>query len=97
MSNEIQEKELVAEDTRKEIDVARVGYRPCGTYNAVLFFCVRDIAGIDPMYQYSLGWFIGLFVRAIQSSAKTENLTVRLPPVALWSCRLRLDLHDLIR
>ncbi len=23
-------------------------------------------AGVDPMYQYSLGWFISLFIRSIQ-------------------------------
>jgi len=22
----------------------------------VLFFCIRDMANIDPMYQYSLSW-----------------------------------------
>jgi dynein heavy chain len=76
VSNEIQEKEVVAEQTRCEIEAARVGYRPCGAYNAVLFFCVRDMAGIDPMYQSSLGWFIGLFVRAIQNSTKTDDLQV---------------------
>lgn len=79
VSNEIQEKELAAEDTRREIDTARVGYRPCGAYNSVLFFCVRDMAGIDPMYQYSLNWFINLFVRAIQNSEKTDDLQVTLP------------------
>jgi len=76
VSNEIQEKAVVAEQTRREIEAARVGYRPCGAYNAVLFFCVRDMAGIDPMYQSSLGWFIGLFVRAIQNSTKTDDLQV---------------------
>ena len=78
VSNEIQEKEVVAEQTQKEIDDARTGYKPCGSYNAILFFCIRDMAGIDPMYQYSLAWFISLFVRSIQASAKSEDLADRL-------------------
>ena len=48
----------------------REGYKPCGAYNSVLFFCIRDMANIDPMYQYSLSWFIGLFVRSIHASDK---------------------------
>lgn len=35
-----------------KIDGARRGYRPCGEYNAVLFFCIADLAGVDTMYQY---------------------------------------------
>ena len=62
-----------------EIDEAREGYKPCGAYNAVLFFTIRDLANIDPMYQYSLSWFIGLFVRSIHGSEKqTEDLASRL-------------------
>ena len=66
ISNEIQDKEVVAEKTQKEIDDARVGYKPGGAYNAILFFCIRDMAGIDPMYQYrcemewGLPWMMGL-------------------------------------
>ncbi|GMH41668.1 hypothetical protein BSKO_09578 [Bryopsis sp. KO-2023] len=78
VSNQIQEKEVVAEQTQKEIAEARTGYKPCGVYNAVLFFCIRDMAAVDPMYQYSLAWFIGLFVRSIRGSEKTEDLGARL-------------------
>lgn len=43
VSNDITEKEVVASQTQKEIDGARVGYKPCGMFNAVLFFCIRDM------------------------------------------------------
>ncbi len=43
VSNEITEKELVAETTQREISEARVVYKPGGAYNAVLFFCIRDM------------------------------------------------------
>ena len=55
ISNEIQDKEVIAERTQSEIDAARTGYKPGGAYNAILFFCIRDMAGIDPMYQYRWG------------------------------------------
>jgi len=73
VSDEITEKQIVAEATQVEIDAAREGYKPCGAYNSVLFFTIRDLANIDPMYQYSLAWFISLFVRSIHASAEESE------------------------
>lgn len=36
------------------------------------------MAAIDPMYQYSLAWYINLFVRSIRGSEKSDDLTCRL-------------------
>jgi len=76
VSDEISEKQTIADATQLEIDAAREGYKPCGSYNAVLFFTIRDLANIDPMYQYSLSWFIGLFVRSIHGSVDKEHQSV---------------------
>jgi dynein heavy chain, axonemal len=43
-----------------------------------LFFCISDLANIDPMYQYSLDFFKVLFVTAIVNSEKSEDLEERL-------------------
>lgn len=69
---------MVAERTQGAIDEARTGYQPCGGYNAALFFCIRDMAAVDPMYQYSLSWFISLFMRSIAAATCSEDLTERL-------------------
>jgi len=68
VSNDIEEKQVAADATAAQIDVVRRQYAPCGAANSVLFFCIADLAGIDPMYQYSLSWFISLFVRSIRQS-----------------------------
>jgi len=81
VSNDITEKEVVATQTQQEIDSARVVYKPCGMFNAVLFFCIRDMVGIDPMYQYSLAWFIQLFIRSITASDKSSDLEERLKAI----------------
>ena len=73
VSNEIQQKEHLSELTRVEVEAARASYQPCGAANATLFFCIADLASQDPMYQYSLGWFISLFVRSIQGSCSNHQ------------------------
>jgi len=78
VSDDIAKKQVVAEKTEKEIDEARVGYRPVAERTAGLFFCITDLANIDPMYQYSLGFFINLFIMAIANSQPSEDLQERL-------------------
>lgn len=70
--------QALAEVTEKNIDVTRKGYASCGEYAAVLFFCITDLANVDPMYQYSLVWFTSLFVVSITSSKKSTDLMLRL-------------------
>ena len=92
VSDEITEKQIVAEATQVEIDAAREGYKPCGAYNSVLFFTIRDLANIDPMYQYSLSWFISLFVRSIHASAEeSEDEDSGVPEPA------EVDLHERLK
>jgi len=78
VSDDIAAKQEVAEATQAQIDHARRGYRTCGDYNAVLFFCIADLAAVDTMYQYSLNWFIQLFIRSISDSHRTDALEERL-------------------
>ncbi|KAM3188084.1 Dynein heavy chain 7, axonemal [Hymenolepis weldensis] len=78
LSNEIAEKQAFFEETEKKIDEARMGYLPIAIYTSVLFFSIADMANIDPMYQYSLSWFINLFNLGIENSDKSEDLQQRL-------------------
>lgn len=78
LSEDIQVKQKQAAITEKEIDTARNGYIPISKHSAVLFFCISDIANIDPMYQYSLGWFVNLYIQSILNSPKSDNLEERL-------------------
>jgi len=65
LAGDIKKKEEKAAITEKEIDDARTGYRPVALKTAGLFFTIQDLANIDPMYQYSLPFFIKLFESAI--------------------------------
>merc|ERR1712196_169580 len=56
VSDEIKEKQIVAEQTEQDIDEVRKGYTPIAYSSQVLFFCIADLANIEPVYQYSLEW-----------------------------------------
>jgi len=78
LSNEIAEKQKVAEETEQKIDEARLQYVPVAFQVSVLFFCIADLANIDPMYQYSLPFFINLFKTAIFKSAESSDINERI-------------------
>uniref|UniRef100_A0A6I8NXA9 Dynein axonemal heavy chain 12 n=1 Tax=Ornithorhynchus anatinus TaxID=9258 RepID=A0A6I8NXA9_ORNAN len=78
LANEISEKQAVAEETEKKIDATRLGYRPIAVHSSILFFSIADLANIEPMYQYSLAWFINLFVLSIENSQKSDVVQTRL-------------------
>lgn len=56
----------------------RRGYSPIAYSSQILFFCISDLANIEPVYQYSLMWFINLFVSSIHRSEKSRDIPTRL-------------------
>jgi dynein heavy chain len=77
-SNTIQEKVKVAEHTAASIKKVRDTYIPVAKQTAQLFFCIADLAYVDPMYQYSLDWYIGLYEMAIKQAPKSKVLDERI-------------------
>lgn len=43
-----------------------------------MFFCISDLGNLDPMYQYSLNYYIDLFSQGITNADKNTNLGIRL-------------------
>ncbi len=78
LSEEISAKQEIAEETQKEIEATRLGYLPVAEHSSILFFCISDLANIDPMYQYSLIWFINLYNNSIMNSEKSSDLNTRI-------------------
>jgi len=70
LSDEIAQKQVVADATAERLDRTREGYVPTAVRASTLFFCIADMAHIDPMYQYSLQWYITLFERAIDEAGQ---------------------------
>ncbi|KAJ3222973.1 Dynein heavy chain 7, axonemal [Clydaea vesicula] len=77
LSDELFDKQKIAEETERKIDEARDSYRVIANRSSILFFCIADLENIDSMYQYSLTWFIDLFINSIALSTKSNNLKRR--------------------
>uniref|UniRef100_A0A3Q2Y7B3 Dynein heavy chain 1, axonemal n=1 Tax=Hippocampus comes TaxID=109280 RepID=A0A3Q2Y7B3_HIPCM len=77
-AGEIQAKVLVAEETEKDIDATRLTYVPVAVRTQILFFCVSDLSNVDPMYQYSLEWFLGIFMVGIANAERADTVEQRI-------------------
>ncbi|KAM6899568.1 dynein axonemal heavy chain 3 [Xenentodon cancila] len=78
LSQDISEKQKIASVTEQEIDDTRMGYRPVAEHSSILFFCISEMANIEPMYQYSLMWFINLYLHSISESRKSDDIAERI-------------------
>jgi dynein heavy chain, axonemal len=77
-SKEINERIATALIVEEEINQTRNQYRSVAIRGSILYFVIADLAGIDPMYQYSLAYIKRLFNSAIEKSAKAPSLEARL-------------------
>ncbi|XP_028430624.1 dynein heavy chain 1, axonemal isoform X1 [Perca flavescens] len=103
-AGEIQAKVIAAEQTEQDIDATRLEYVPVAVRTQILFFCVSDLSSVDPMYQYSLEWFLGIFMAGIANSERADTVKKRITNIntfftfSLYSnvCRSLFEKHKLM-
>jgi dynein heavy chain len=67
-----------AEVSMVEINEVTEKLRPVAARASIIYFVVADLANIDPMYQYSLQFFVALFQQKLQSSEKDDDINKRI-------------------
>jgi len=77
-ATEVKAKLAVAEQTAKEINDIRSGYRPAAKRGAVLYFVLAEMAAINVMYQYSLSAYLDVFNQSLRQSIPDSFLDTRL-------------------
>ncbi|XP_075025374.1 dynein axonemal heavy chain 17 [Calonectris borealis] len=75
---EIEEKVKEAKVTEVQINVARENYRPAAERASLLYFILSDLNKINPIYQFSLKAFNGVFEKAIQCTAPDDDIRQRV-------------------
>ena len=78
ISDDVSAKQAIAEKTTEKLDATRESYKSAAFRSSILFFSIAAMANIDPMYQFSLAWYVLLFERAIDDAEQSTDLPVRL-------------------
>jgi dynein heavy chain, axonemal len=79
-------------------------YRVVAKRASLLYFVLADLSLVDPMYQYSLQWFTGLFIRCISLALKSSDSQQRCKnlntyfTLAIYQniCRSLFEKHKLL-
>uniref|UniRef100_A0A8C0VD33 Dynein axonemal heavy chain 17 n=1 Tax=Cyanistes caeruleus TaxID=156563 RepID=A0A8C0VD33_CYACU len=77
-AKEIEEKVKEAKVTEVQINVARENYRPAAERASLLYFILSDLCKINPIYQFSLKAFNGVFEKAIQRAIPSDDTRQRV-------------------
>eukprot|EP00929_Paragymnodinium_shiwhaense_P038462 TRINITY_DN20312_c0_g2_i4.p1 TRINITY_DN20312_c0_g2~~TRINITY_DN20312_c0_g2_i4.p1 ORF type:complete len:4213 (-),score=1296.02 TRINITY_DN20312_c0_g2_i4:279-12917(-) len=78
-SQRIEERVVEQEKTQALVQETRETYVPVAIRASALFFVVADLCAVEPMYQYSLEWFIKIYELAIVTAERPErNMARRL-------------------
>ncbi|XP_053982803.1 dynein axonemal heavy chain 7 [Hylaeus volcanicus] len=78
LSIDILKKQSAAKKTETQIEGFRQNYKPIAKHSSALYYTITDLPNIDPMYQYSLTWFINLYVNSIETANRSKILERRL-------------------
>ncbi|XP_076826869.1 dynein axonemal heavy chain 11 [Brachyhypopomus gauderio] len=74
----VHNKVVEARENELKLNEARELYRPTAQRAALLYFIIKELHNINPMYQYSLKAFSAVFHRALQQAPWAEDVSERV-------------------
>lgn len=67
-----------SKEFEKQIDIAWEDYWWLSIWTSVLFFTIKGLSNIEPMYEYSLDWFENIFRNSVEIVPANNVLKERL-------------------
>ena len=77
-AQEIAEKSKEAKVTEASINASRETYRPAAARSSLIYFVLNQLWVVEHMYQYSLGGFMRVFLKAVSAAEGSEEVAVRV-------------------
>lgn len=79
MSEEIQTKQMASNSAEYDIETQYQEYLMVARHATILYNCIMKLQSIKYVYQFSLNWFVDLFVENVRETPKqSQTLTQRL-------------------
>ena len=101
---EVKEQMAEADKTAAEINERSEEYRPVSNRASLLYFCLADLANVDPMYQYALPWFTQLFRTGVTRAPQAKTTEERVDNLMSFftfmvyenTCRSLFEKHKML-
>ena len=74
-----------------KIEEARQVYASLARFAAVMYFSVQDLAALNPMYLFSLDWYIAIFISAVEQAPHFDDGHARRAAIQAHHLRLTFD------
>ncbi|CAG9798387.1 unnamed protein product [Chironomus riparius] len=64
--------------TEQKLEKFRESYKHVATHAATIYYSITDLPNLDPMYQFSLSWYVNLYIFSIENASKSKHIVKRL-------------------
>lgn len=64
--------------TEMKLEEFRESYKQVATHAATIYYSITDLPNLDPMYQFSLTWYVNLYIYSIENANKSTYIVKRL-------------------
>ncbi|CAE8588678.1 unnamed protein product [Polarella glacialis] len=68
----------MAQEAAFQINTACAEYTQVATSGSILYFVIADLANMNPMYQFSLFYFVRLFNICMDKALKSDDIDIRM-------------------
>lgn len=63
-----------SKEFERQIDLAWEDYRKLSIRTSVLYFTIKNLSNVEPMYEFSLDWFEGIFRSTVENIPQNNVL-----------------------